>query len=190
MKPRIVIAALFSATLLPSAAMAADAGGESAGSWTSLLFYIINFAIFIWIIFKYALPMVRDFFSQRATSIRDSMAKAEAAFHEAEELANRAAERAAKLETEKARIASDLADETVYQVGRIYDLAQETAARIKRDSEVTAAALRENGLRRMRRALAAAAGRLALERIKRDFRQADQDRLVTSFVTKLREEAR
>ncbi|MGA2412443.1 MAG: hypothetical protein ABSG46_18915 [Candidatus Binataceae bacterium] len=134
--------------------------------------------------------MARDFLNRRATTICDSMAKAESAFHQAEELANRAAERAAKLESEKARIASDLSDETVYQVGRIYDMAQETAARIKRDTAMTAAALRENGQRRMRRALADAAGRLALERIKHDFRPSDQDRLIASFVTKLREEAR
>jgi len=190
MKPRILIAALFSAALAPSAALAAEGGPESAGSWSALVFYIVNFALFAWIIVKYAIPMVRDFFIQRANGIRESMAKAEAAFHEAEDLANRAAERSAKLESEKARIASDLADETVFQVGRIYDLAQETAARIKRDTTLTAAALRENGQRRMRQSLAAAAGRLALERIRHDFQPTDQDRLLAGFVTKLREEAR
>ena len=62
-------------------------------------------------------PAARNFFRDRATGIRATLAKADAAFREAEELANRAAERMAKLEAEKNQISSDLADETVYQIG-------------------------------------------------------------------------
>src|SRR5271154_5761135 len=115
MKRRIFIAGSLGAALIPSAAFAAEAGGESSGSWSSLLLYVINFAIFVFILVKYAIPMARDFFDHRAATIRDSLSKAEANYREAEELANRAAEQTAKLESEKARIASDLADETVYQ---------------------------------------------------------------------------
>jgi F-type H+-transporting ATPase subunit b len=190
MKRRILIAASLGAALIPSTALAAEGGGESSGSWSSLLLYIINFGIFVFILVKYAVPMARDFFNQRATTIRETLAKAESNYRQAEELANRAAERTAKLESEKAHIASDLADETVYQVGRIYEIAQETAARIKRDTELSAAATREAGQRRMREALAAAAGRLAREMVVREFKAGDQDRLLDSFVAKLRDEAR
>ncbi|HEX4209998.1 MAG TPA: ATP synthase F0 subunit B [Candidatus Binataceae bacterium] len=190
MKRRILIAASLSTALMPSAALAAEGAAESSGSWTSLLFYIINFAIFVVILVKYAVPMARDFFNQRATSIADSLAKAETNYHQAEELANRAAERTAKLESEKTQIASDLADETVYQIGRIYEIAQETATRIKRDTELSAAATREAGQRRMRQVLAAAAGRLARETVVREFQPEDQDRLLDNFVAKLRDEAR
>jgi len=190
MKRRILIVASLATALIPSAALAAEGRAESSGSWTALLFYIINFALFVFILVKYAVPMARDFFNQRATTIRDSLNKAEANFREAEALASRAAEQSAKLESEKAKIASDLADETVYQVGRIYEIAQETATRIKHDTELSAAATRENGLRRMREALAASAGSLARQLVIRDFRPADQDRLLDGFVTKLRDEAR
>ena len=190
MQRRILIAASIGLALAPSAALAADGGAESSGSWGSLFLYVVNFAIFVFILVKYAIPMARDFFSQRAATIRDSLGKAEANYREAEELANRAAERTAKLESEKARIAADLSDETVYQVGRIYEMAQETAARLKRDTELSAAALREAGQRRMRESLAAAAGRLARETVVREFKPADQNRLLDSFVAKLRDEAR
>jgi len=190
MKRRIVIVASLATALIPSAALAAEGEAASSGSWTALGFYIINFALFVLILAKYAVPMARDFFNQRATSIRDSLNKAETNFREAEALAKRAAEQAARLESEKSKIASDLADETVYQVGRIYEIAQETAARIKHDTQLSAAATRENGQRRMREALAAAAGRLARQLVIRDFRPADQDRLLDGFVAKLRDEAR
>jgi F0F1-type ATP synthase membrane subunit b/b' len=188
MKRRILIAACLSAALIPSVALCAEGTGESSGSWSSLLLYVINFAIFVIILVKYAGPMTRDFFKQRATTIRDSLHKAETNYREAEELANRAAERIAKLESEKAKIASDLADETVYQVGRIYEMAQETAARIKRDTELSVAAIREAGQRQMREALAAATGRLAREMVVREFQPTDQDRLLDGFVAKLRDE--
>jgi len=178
------------AALIPTAAFAAEGEPGPAGSWTALLFYVINFALFIFILVKYALPIGRDFFANRANSIRDSLSKAEANFRDAQELANRAAERTAKLESEKSQIGSDLDAETAYQIQRIHELARETSARIERDAKLSAATARENGHRRMRIALASAAGRLARERLEAVFQSSDQDRLLDGFVAKLREEAR
>lgn len=188
MKSRIGIAIFAGAVLCPSLAFAAE-GSESAGSWFSLIFYVINFVIFLWILKRYAGPPISRFFGDRATGMRETMGRADTAFQEAQDLANRAAERIAKLEAEKVQISSDLADETVYLVGRIDDLAHETVARIKRDTEMTAAALHEAAQRRARESLAAGAGRLARELVERNFVPADQRRLLDSFLDRLREEA-
>jgi F-type H+-transporting ATPase subunit b len=189
MKSRITIAALLGAVLIPSLALAAEGAVEERGTWGALLFYIINFLLFVGILWKYALPAAKNYFKDRAAGIRDTISKADAAFRDAQELANRAAERMAKLEAEKSQISSDLADETVYQIGRIYDLAQESAARIKCDAETSAVAMAENANRRVREALAHAAGRLAGDLVKRNFQAADQTRLVQGFVEKLGAEA-
>jgi len=190
MKSRIAIAAtLIGAALAPSLALAAEGGADEHGTWGALLFYVINFLLFAGILWKYALPAAKNYFKDRATGIRETISKADAAFRDAQELANRAAERMAKLEAEKSQIASDLADETVYQIGRIYDLAQESAARIKRDAEISATAMAENAKRRVREALAHAAGRLAGDLVKRNFEATDQTHLVQGFVEKLGEEA-
>jgi F0F1-type ATP synthase membrane subunit b/b' len=77
----------------------------------------------------------------------------------------------------------------VYQIGRIYDLAQESAARIKRDAGISATAMAENANRRVRHALARAAGRLAGDLVKSNFEAGDQTRLVQGFVEKLGAEA-
>jgi F0F1-type ATP synthase membrane subunit b/b' len=191
MKSRIAIAAtLIGAALTPALAFAAEGGSEERGTWGALVFYIINFSLFAAILWKYAVPAARNFFRDRATGIRATLAKADAAFREAEELANRAAERMAKLEAEKNQISSDLADETVYQIARIYDLAREAAARIKRDAEQGAIALAENANRRVREALAHAAGKVARDLVLSNFVAGDQTRLVQGFVEKLGEEAR
>jgi F-type H+-transporting ATPase subunit b len=190
MKSRIAIAAtLTGAALTPSLAFGAEGGSEGHGTWGALAFYVINFLIFVGILWKYALPAARDFFRERAIGIRQTLAKADAAFRDAQALANRAAERMAKLEAEKSKISSDLADETVYQIGRIYDLAQESAARIKRDASLTAAAMAENANRRVREALAQAAGQLARDLVVNNFQPDDQTRLLQGFVGKLGEEA-
>lgn len=189
MKSRIAIAISAGAVLCPSLAAAAEAP-EATGSWFSLIFYVINFVIFLWILNRFAGPPVRQYFGDRAKGLRDTMGRADTAFREAQDLANRAAERIAKLEAEKTQISSDLADETVYQVGRIYDLAHETVARIKHDTEMTAAAVREAAQRRARESLAAAAGRIARELVEHSFIPADQRRLLDGFLDKLREEAR
>jgi F0F1-type ATP synthase membrane subunit b/b' len=188
MKPRIGIAIFAGAILCPTFAFAAE-GPEANGSWFSLIFYVINFVIFLWILNHYAGPPVVKYFRDRATGMRDTLGRADAAFEEAQDLANRAAERIARLEAEKAQISSDLADETVYQVGRIYDLAQETVARIKHDTETTVTALQEGAQRRARESLAAGAGYLARELVERNFVPADQRRLLDSFLERLREEA-
>jgi F-type H+-transporting ATPase subunit b len=190
MKSRIAIAAvLIGAALTPTLARAAESGAEERGSWGALFFYVVNFLLFVGILWKYALPAARHFFRDRATGISETFSKAESAFRGAQELANRAAERMAKLEAEKSQISSDLVDETVFQIGRIYDLAREAAARIKRDSELSAAAMADNAQRRVRASLALAAGSLALEIVVNNFQPADQTRLLQGFVDKLGEQA-
>ncbi|HEX3409474.1 MAG TPA: hypothetical protein VHS07_04305 [Candidatus Binataceae bacterium] len=190
MKSRIAIAAtLIGAALTPTLAMAAEGGAEERGSWGALIPYAINILLFAGILWKWALPAAQNFFRTRASGIRETLAKAEAAYRGAQEVANRAAERMARLEAEKNQIASDLADETVFQIGRIYDLAQEAAARIKRDAELGATAMAENAQRRVREALAHAAGSLARELVAKSFQPADQSRLLQGFVEKLGEEA-
>ncbi len=190
MKSRAAIYGLIGAALTPSLAHAAERGGAGGGgTWGALVFYIINFSLFIAIIVKYLLPAGRRFFVDRAIAIRETVAKADRAFHEAQELANQAAEKLARLEAEKTQLASDLADETVYQIGRIYDLAQEAAARIRRDNVLTIAALRDNAARRVRATLAHAAAQLAFELVRREISAADQARLVGAFVARLGAEA-
>jgi F-type H+-transporting ATPase subunit b len=184
-----IAAALVGATLTPTLAIAAEGGVDERGSWAALLFYIINFALFAAILWQYALPATRNFFRDRATGILDTMSKAESTFRGAQALANRTAERMAKLEAEKSQIVSDLADETVYQIGRIYDLAREGATRIKHDADLSAVAMAENAQRRVRASLASAAARLARDLVANNFQPDDQARLLRGFVEKLGQEA-
>src|ERR1700724_1509695 len=91
-------AVLLGATLTPTLAIAAGGAEAERGSWGALIFYVINFLLFVGILWKYALPAARNFFRDRAAGIRETMSKADAAFRGAQALASRAAEDMAKLE--------------------------------------------------------------------------------------------
>jgi F-type H+-transporting ATPase subunit b len=190
MRYRTPIAALALAiALLPAPAMAAERAAES-GSWVTLLLFVINFSIFIFVLARFAAPMAGKFFKDRSSQIRGTLSRATATFQEAQDLANRAAKLSAGLEAEKARLAKDFDDETAIQARAIVELARAGAERIARDAELTAAALADSAQRRVRNRLAAAATKIAHDLIVRDFNDADQTRLLAGFMDKLRHEVR
>jgi F0F1-type ATP synthase membrane subunit b/b' len=187
-----VILSTGAVVFMPVAAWCAEAGKEAAGggSWLSLLFYVINFALFVWIVVHFAGGPVRKFFADRADAINETTARAEAALTEAQELANRSAERMSRLGAEKKQLRADLDAETAYMANRIRELARETALRVIRDTELTGEAITEAAQRRVRALLAVATGRRARELMVKSFTPEDQTRLLRGFEEKLAQEAR
>jgi F-type H+-transporting ATPase subunit b len=191
MKTRNLIATIIALALaMPATAFAAEGGGEGGGSWLMLLFFVINFALFVIVLVYFARPAARSFFSSRASGIRSNLDRLQAALNEAQDYANRAAAKMARLEEEAAQLVRELNAETAFQVARIREGAAAAAQRIRHDTELTTAAIADAAQRRVRERLAAAAANVARELIARSFEASDQGRLVDSFMDKLREEAR
>jgi F0F1-type ATP synthase membrane subunit b/b' len=182
-------AAILVATLFPQIALAAEESAEDQGSWLTLMFFAINFILFVFLLVYFAVPLAKKFFRDRAATIRSSLSRAETAFAEAQDLANRAAARMASLEAELKQLAEDLEAETAFQVARIRQIAESTRERIHRDTELTIAALIEGAQRRIRQRLANTAARLARELIERNFERFDQSRLIDNFTETLAEGA-
>lgn len=176
------------AAFFPSAAAAAEKA-EGHGSWLSFSFFAINFLLFVFVVVYFAGPPLRRFFADRAATIHSDLAKSVKAFQDAEALARAAAERIAALENEVAQLKRELAEETAFQLNRISELARSNADRIRRDTQVTAAALVDNAQRRVREKLAATAAQLARELIASHFQTADQSRLLAGFMNRLGLEA-
>jgi len=191
MKFRVPILALAGALLCAAPALAAE-GGEAAGegSWSALIFYCINAAIFVALIVYYAGPAVRQMFADRARLLRERRAHAQAALEEAERAAREAARLLDQLAAEKQRIVEELEAETTYQVKLIRETAEAGAKRIARDAEITVAATAEDARRRVRAYMAGVAGVVARELIERNFTADDQRALLAGFSDKLASEAR
>ena len=185
MKKWITMAAIFGAALSPRIAMAAAEAQEQRGSWLLLVFFVINFVLFAFVVAHFAGPVARKFFADRAARIRSDLSRAQKAFAEAQDLANKAAARMAALEAELKKTAAEIEEETAFQVSKIKELAKSTAERIRRDATISAAALAEAAKRRVRARLAETAARLARDSIGRDFQRDDQGRLIDNFMEKL-----
>ncbi|MGH7907557.1 MAG: hypothetical protein ACREP6_13120 [Candidatus Binataceae bacterium] len=190
----IIIAALLGAALYPALAMAAvpaEAGKPyGGGSWLALIFYVINATIFVWLCARYGGTYVRKFFGDRAHAIRDTVTRAKDALAEAEVHAAQATQQLEHLEAEKAQVLAGIEAETDYLVSQIRANARSTADRIRSDAKVTAAAAIESARRRIRHQMAAAAGRITRELVRRSFTDQDESRRISGFIEKLGEEAR
>jgi F0F1-type ATP synthase membrane subunit b/b' len=179
-----ILAAAFFVYAVP-AAHAAEGPGAERGSWLLLTFFAINFVLFVSVLVYFAGPPVRKFFADRAVTIRTALSRAQSALAEAEDLANKAASRMAALSAELKKVADELEQETAFQVGKVADLAKSTAERIRRDTEMSRAALAEAAKRRVRAQLAESTATLARDLISRNFRPSDQGRLIDGFMDKL-----
>jgi F-type H+-transporting ATPase subunit b len=185
MKKRIISAAIFAAAFFPRAALAAADTGAEHGSWLLLTFFAINFIVFVWVLVYFGGPAARKFFADRAGTIRSGLSRAEKAFAEAQDLANKAAARMAALAAELKKVGDELENETAFQLARIAELAKSTGERIRRDTAVSGSALAEAARRRVRAQLAESAATLARDLIGRNFQPNDQGRLIDGFMDKL-----
>ena len=127
MKKWITSAAIFAAAFFPQAAHAAEGAGAEHGSWTLLMFFAINFALFVWVLVRFAGPVARKFFADRAATIRTALSRAASALAEAEDLANKAAARMAALAAELKKLGDELEQETAFQVAKVAEMAKSTA---------------------------------------------------------------
>ena len=185
MKKWITSAATLAAAFFPRAALAAEGAGAEHGSWLLLMFFAINFALFVFVLIYFAGAPLRKFFADRAVTIRTALSRAQSVLAEAEDLANKAAARMAALSAELAKVADELEQETAFQIGKVKDLAKSTAERIRRDTETSHYALAEAAKRRVRAQLAESAATVARELISRNFQPSDQGQLIDGFMDKL-----
>jgi len=189
MKKWIVSAAIIAVAVFPQIALAAEEAAEEGGSWSVFAFFAINFVLFAAVLIYFAGPPARKFFADRATTIRGALSRAESAFKDAQDLANRAAAKIAALDAELKQLADEMTSETEFQVARIGEIAKAAQERIRRDTELTTRAISEAAQRRVRERLSDSAATLARELITRNFERADQGRLIDGFMDKLGEGA-
>jgi F0F1-type ATP synthase membrane subunit b/b' len=171
----------------PTSVLAAESE-QAGGSWFPLIFYAINFFLFIWIVRRYTWAGIIRFFRDRSRNIREIRGRAEKAYQDAQELGKRAAQQLEVLEADKRKMMAELDAETNYQIGQLSLAAREAVSRIRHDTEITKIALRDGAQRRLRETMAEVVGKIARELLMRNFRASDQTRLLENFVARMSEE--
>lgn len=185
MTRKIISTAFFAAALYPRVAFAAEEAAEDRGSWLMFAFFAINFAAFAYLIVRFAGPAIRKYLTDRSTTIRTTLTRAESALSAAEALAGKAAAQMAALEAELKQTAAEIEQETAFQVARVAEMAKSTAERVRRDAAITGGAIAEAARRRVRARLAESAATLARDLIGRSFQSGDQGRLIDGFMDRI-----
>lgn len=161
---------------------AAEGGHGDGGAFLALIFSFVNFAIFLFLLNKYAWPAVSSFLAGRRREVADAMAAAEQARAEADAIRRDYAAKEAALEETRRRMLEEISKGAAADREKLLKDAEAAAERLRAEAERQA----EYDLARARRELRAEAARLAAELAEKEVRtqltDADRARLVREFV--------
>lgn len=159
------------------------AGGES---WLDWLFKIINFAVLVGILIKFAGKPLKNYLVTRHNSIKEKLEEAERKAIEAEALRAKYEERLAGLEKELEAFKKDILEETEKERKKILADAEAFALRIKQQAGITY----EQEVREIRGKIKEEIARLTVEKaetlIREKVGKKDHDQMVEDFIEKLR----
>jgi F-type H+-transporting ATPase subunit b len=165
------------------AAEAAEHGVEHhAPSINDIWFPLGNFLIYLFIIVKYALPLVRDFLKNRREEVVATIAQASAKKQAAEALVNEYKAKVAGLDREIQAMQNSLRQDGEREKAKLVSEAQTLAAKIKVDAQFLADQEVKMARQRVRQDMADQAEATARELVQRHLSTADQSRLAEEFI--------
>lgn len=151
------------------------------------LFRVINFLIFLVLVYKFAGKAISGFFRNRAETIKKGLEEAERAYNEATEKYNFAKQKIENLDVEIQLLFDNAKREAEEQVNRIKE---ETEAMIKKIKEQAASA-RELEVRHAKRELELWASELAVSMAKdvlgKAITELDHKKLIEEYINKVKE---
>ena len=173
----------FTIFFLAEASAAAATGAEGhAPSMTSLIFPVINFLIFVFLIYRFALPPARRYLVAR----RDEILAAVRSAHESKENADSALgsfrDRLASADDETKTLLETLRAEGEREKAKILREAEELAANIRADADFVSQQEIKVARQQIREEIARIAKGAAENTIRANLRAADQERLVGQFL--------
>ena len=175
---RILIALLL--TVLSAApAAAAEEHGPAIGQ---LLFPLINFLIFVYLLKRYALPLVRDYLKSRREQVIAALKESSELKQRAEASVRDYKGRLQRLDQESREIRDALKAEGESEKTRLLAEAEESAVRIKADTDFLAEQETKLARQLLRREIARAAQASAGKIVQANLTAADRKRMVEEFL--------
>jgi F-type H+-transporting ATPase subunit b len=177
--------------LLASSGNALAASGEHhAPSWSLTLLGFVNFAIYAFILARFAWPPIRTYLQDRRDRVVEQLEAAAQARREAEALKAEFEARLRTVEREADQMRQELLDLASAEAAKLVEQARQTAARIRRDAQLVADQEVSRARQLLRAECAEMIASLASEIVARDLTADDQDRFVREFLQQTREAAR
>ena len=178
------LALSLSAFLVSAPAFAAEAE-EHAASVSELLFPLINFLIFLFLIYKFVLPLARDYFNKRRADIAAAVSEGEEAKRKGEALLAEYRSRLARLGDELGSIRDALRADGEREKAKLLAETAETAERIKADADFLADQEVRLARQELRKEIVESAERTAEGLLRENLTDADQKRIVNEFVSEV-----
>jgi F-type H+-transporting ATPase subunit b len=166
-------------------ACASSEGGHGGSTLWPFIFSVINFILFLIVLYIYALPRIKSFFFERSDKIQQALKEAEEAKTLAENKLKEYEKKIALLGKEVEEIRKAVEKEGEVEKERIIAAAGKEAETIKWQAKIIA----EQELKQAKAALRKELSALSLERaektIKEKINDADHARLVKDYITQI-----
>ena len=177
--------AVFIATLFLSASAFAGEAEEHAASASELVFPFLNFLIFLLLIYRFALPVVRDYLNKRRADIAAAVHEGEEAKRRGEALLAEYRGRLASLGDELRAIRDSLRADAEREKAKLLAEAAEVASRIKTDADFLADQEVRLARQELRKEIVDTAEQTAERLVRENLTAADQKRIVGEFLTEV-----
>jgi len=163
-------------------AWAAGGAEHHAPPLTDVIFPALNFLIYAFIIFKYALPAVRGFLKNRREEVIATMTQASAKKAAAQALVDEYKTKLAAVDREVQSLQATLRDEGERDKAKLIGDANAMAAKIKEDARVLADQEVKMARQKIREEMAIQAEATARALLQRNLSVEDQNRLADEFI--------
>ncbi len=171
---------------LAEAWAASSAGGEGhAVSILNLIFPLINFLIFLYIIKRFVVPLIRSHIHTRREEILDAVKSAGQEKEKAEAVLRDYQDRMGRVEQEIEKIREALRTEGEREKSKLIHEGEELGAKIREDVDFVAQQEQKIARQLIREEIARLAQAAAEKTIQANLEDADQERLVDQFLHRI-----
>lgn len=161
-------------------------GHEGIGSQLLVLaFFTINFVLFVLLLRKYALPVVRDALRQRRAAVVQALSEAKRAREEAEQLRKEYEEKLAGLAAEQERLRLETLAAAEREKEKTLSEARRLAERIRAEAQLIAQREAAEARRLLRQEVVQQAILMATEMIRTHLRPEDHSRFIRNLAAEV-----
>jgi F-type H+-transporting ATPase subunit b len=166
-------------------AFASEAEEHHAASATELIFPTLNFLIFLFLIYKFVLPLARDYFDKRRADIAAAVQEGDEAKRKGEAFLAEYRSRLARLGDELKAIRDALRNDAEREKQKLLAEAAEVVNRLKSDADFLADQEVRLARQELRKEIVERAEHTAEKLMRENLTAADQKRIVSEFVSEV-----
>jgi len=175
----------FYTLIFTGSALASEDGGHQGSTLLPFVFHWINFLIVAFLIYKYALPKIKNFFIERSQRIGRAMREAEKVKIQAEEKLHEYEEKARYLHEEIEKLTNIAHQEALENEKKIISSAEKEAERIQQQTKK----IIEQELKKAKLELKMEAANLSLEKarifVQKNLTDKDQAKLISDYMNQI-----